>query len=134
MGSEENSNHLEPETHFSDPNVFSGGTVDQKSKVCSVGHVNSDKLSDDSDVLSDGGTTFDHPIVDSIDELSEDDDDDDDEVNQILYDEGVKKKLEILAGMVGVDSSKPWIVLDEVVRVLKNLEREKNRIYSLYKN
>lgn len=46
-------------------------------------------------------------------------------VDEILYDETVKKKLEVLAMMVGADSSQPEGVLTQVVKVLKDLERER---------
>ncbi|XP_058078977.1 uncharacterized protein LOC131227239 [Magnolia sinica] len=61
-------------------------------------------------------------------EVSEESDGDERCVNEILYEESVKTKLEFLAGMVGVDSSQPADVLTEVVRVLKDLERERRKL------
>ncbi|XP_058074279.1 uncharacterized protein LOC131223016 isoform X2 [Magnolia sinica] len=60
-------------------------------------------------------------------EESEESDGDERCVDEILYDESVKTKLEFLAGMVGVDSSQPSDVLTQVVRVLKDLERERRK-------
>lgn len=51
---------------------------------------------------------------------------DDDEVSVdelLLNDAKSKKKIEVLAEMVGVDSTEPEMVLTEVVRVLKQLKR-----------
>ncbi|XP_077210310.1 uncharacterized protein LOC143845782 [Tasmannia lanceolata] len=44
-----------------------------------------------------------------------------------LYDEGVKKKLEVLARMVGVESGQPVEILTQVVRVLKDLEEKRRK-------
>ncbi|KAI9128913.1 hypothetical protein K1719_000396 [Acacia pycnantha] len=61
------------------------------------------------------------------DEKEEDDDDDDNEevsLDELLQNDAkAKKKIEVLAEMVGVDSTEPVIVLTEVVRVLKHLRR-----------
>jgi hypothetical protein len=43
-------------------------------------------------------------------------------LNELLLDGKTKKKIELLATMVGVDSTEPAIVLNEVVRVLKILK------------
>ncbi|KAJ4957682.1 hypothetical protein NE237_024793 [Protea cynaroides] len=46
------------------------------------------------------------------------------DVDDILYDERVKKKLQVLAAMVGITSSaSPGVVLAEIIRILKDLER-----------
>ncbi|KAK7272712.1 hypothetical protein RJT34_29505 [Clitoria ternatea] len=49
----------------------------------------------------------------------------DDEVNsdELLFDEKTMKKIELLAAMVGVDTTDPAVVLNEVVKVLKVLKR-----------
>ncbi|KAL5729104.1 hypothetical protein ACHQM5_002101 [Ranunculus cassubicifolius] len=44
----------------------------------------------------------------------------DDQMNE----EGVRKKLQVLAEMVGVDCLNPGVVLARVVKILKSLERE----------
>ncbi|XWS17302.1 hypothetical protein CRYUN_Cryun33cG0055700 [Craigia yunnanensis] len=41
-------------------------------------------------------------------------------LNNLFHDEGTRKKLKLLAGMVGADSMEPRIVLAEVVSVLKD--------------
>jgi hypothetical protein len=43
-------------------------------------------------------------------------------LNELLLDGKTKKKIELLATMVGVDTTEPAIVLNEVVRVLKVLK------------
>lgn len=43
-------------------------------------------------------------------------------LNELLLDEKTKKKIELLAAMVGVNTNEPAIVLSEVVRVLKVLK------------
>ncbi|KAK4283843.1 hypothetical protein QN277_000749 [Acacia crassicarpa] len=63
------------------------------------------------------------------DEEEENDDDDNDEVSldELLQNDAkAKKKIEVLAEMVGVDSTEPVTVLTEVVRVLKHLRRMMN--------
>ncbi|KAL6006155.1 hypothetical protein ACLOJK_040201 [Asimina triloba] len=47
-----------------------------------------------------------------------------DGLHEIFCRESVKRKLELLASMVGVGSSQPAEVLTEVVRTLKDLERK----------
>ena len=54
--------------------------------------------------------------------------DDDSCVDAVLKEKRVRKKLEVLAQMVGVDSGKPGVVLDEVVRVLRTLERDASQL------
>ena len=45
-------------------------------------------------------------------------------INELVYKEGARKRLQLLARMVGVDdNTEPEVVLAEVVRVLKDLER-----------
>lgn len=44
-------------------------------------------------------------------------------INELVCEEGTRRRLELLAGMVGIDNSEPEVVLAEVVRVLKDLER-----------
>ncbi|KAI4350821.1 hypothetical protein L6164_005235 [Bauhinia variegata] len=48
--------------------------------------------------------------------------DDDVNLEELLRDAKARKKIELLAALVGVDSKEPAIVLTEVVRVLKYLE------------
>nr|POF03395.1 hypothetical protein CFP56_60584 [Quercus suber] len=48
---------------------------------------------------------------------------DEQSINELVCEEGTRKRLELLPGMVGVDNTKPEVVLAEVVRVLKDLER-----------
>lgn len=43
-------------------------------------------------------------------------------LNELLLNGKTKKKIELLASMVGVDTTEPAIVLTEVVRVIKVLE------------
>ncbi|GLT98538.1 hypothetical protein SLE2022_160380 [Rubroshorea leprosula] len=47
--------------------------------------------------------------------------DDEECLSQLFYDKGAKKKLKVLATMVGVESTEPGIVLAKVVAVLKEL-------------
>lgn len=54
--------------------------------------------------------------------------DEDSSVDDVLKEKKVRKKLEVLAQMVGVDSEKPGVVLDEVVRVLRDLERNASQL------
>ena len=49
--------------------------------------------------------------------------DDEQCVNNLIHDEGTRKKLKLLAGIVGADSMEPRIVLAKVVSVLKHLTR-----------
>ncbi|PIA64823.1 hypothetical protein AQUCO_00100351v1 [Aquilegia coerulea] len=51
-------------------------------------------------------------------------DDDECDVDDLLCDEDVKNKLEMLARMVGIDCSHPGIVLTEVVTIFKGLQRK----------
>ncbi|KAK7314432.1 hypothetical protein VNO77_32956 [Canavalia gladiata] len=44
-------------------------------------------------------------------------------LDELLLDGKTKEKIELLAAMVGVDTTDPMIVLNEVVRVLKVLKR-----------
>ncbi|KHN45612.1 hypothetical protein glysoja_031483 [Glycine soja] len=44
-------------------------------------------------------------------------------LDELLFDGKTKEKMELLAAMVGVDTTDPAIVLNEVVRVLKVLKR-----------
>ncbi|KAK7290975.1 hypothetical protein RIF29_05793 [Crotalaria pallida] len=44
-------------------------------------------------------------------------------LDELLLDGRAMKKIELLAAMVGVDSPEPAIVLTEVVRILKVLEK-----------
>ncbi|KAF9612744.1 hypothetical protein IFM89_003754 [Coptis chinensis] len=78
----------------------------------------------DLDLKSDAGTSC-HDLMDVDDNIS------DDELSRYelcdgcevdsMYEESVKKKLELLAGMVGIDCSNPGVVLAEVVRILQGL-------------
>ncbi|KAF7813864.1 putative lactoylglutathione lyase, chloroplastic [Senna tora] len=63
--------------------------------------------------------------TDSCSEVGEEGDDDEVSLDELLLltDAKAKKKIEVLAEMVGVESTEPGIVLDEVVRVLKHLKR-----------
>jgi len=63
-------------------------------------------------------------LDDDEEEEEEEEDDDDDEVslNELLLDGKTKKKIELLAAMVGVDTTEPAIVLTEVVRILRVLK------------
>lgn len=85
---------------------------------------------EDFDLKSDTGASH-VRLVDDNDAFASDDDGDcggDDDrrrVDEILYDETVKKKIGILAIMVGADSSKPEDVLNQAIKVLEDLEREK---------
>ncbi|XVF34880.1 hypothetical protein REPUB_Repub18cG0096500 [Reevesia pubescens] len=47
--------------------------------------------------------------------------DDNQYLNNLFHDEGTRKKLKLLAGMVGADNMEPGIVLAKVVTVLKDL-------------
>ncbi|XP_022730726.1 uncharacterized protein LOC111285511 [Durio zibethinus] len=49
--------------------------------------------------------------------------DDEQCLNNLFHDEGTRKKLKQLAGMVGADGMEPGIVLAKVVTVLKELSR-----------
>lgn len=49
-------------------------------------------------------------------------------VDAVLKEKRVRRKLEVLGKMVGVDSGKPGDVLGEVVRVLRDLERTASQI------
>ncbi|KAL5079743.1 hypothetical protein RYX36_008164 [Vicia faba] len=51
-----------------------------------------------------------------------DDEEEEISLNELLLDANIKKKIELLAAMVGVDTTEPAIVLSEVVRVLKALK------------
>lgn len=84
-------------------------------------------LSGDSCTYSDVvGETCAKSDTDSCSEVGEVDDNDD-EVSLdeflLLSDANAKKKIEVLAKMVGVESTEPGMVLAEVVRVLKHLKR-----------
>ncbi|XP_010249624.1 PREDICTED: uncharacterized protein LOC104592118 [Nelumbo nucifera] len=117
-------------THFANSDRLKGMGVDSLEKA-KAGRENSIVLEmmdgeypelshtseEDSDVKSDGGTS----VYNGVEMLS---DDEAFSVDDILYEESVKKKLRFLAGMVGIDCTKPGVVLGEVVRVLKDLERE----------
>ncbi|KAK7251550.1 hypothetical protein RIF29_34844 [Crotalaria pallida] len=64
--------------------------------------------------------------TDSCSEEGGDDDDNEEvslECEELFHDGEAKKKIELLAAMVGVDTTEPGIVLAEVVRVMKHLER-----------
>ncbi|KAL4651920.1 hypothetical protein ACB092_01G195700 [Castanea dentata] len=88
----------------------------------------SDILDDDSDLKSDAESSccLEEDIVyDSWE--------DEQSINELVCEEGTIKRLELLAGMVGVDNTEPEVVLAEVVRVLKDLERL-NGSYLLHKS
>nr|KYP66937.1 hypothetical protein KK1_013249 [Cajanus cajan] len=88
------------------------------------GNSNSFTPSEDSCGYSD--VFWDHSCVKSETDSSNEEDGDasDEEVSldELLLDEKIKKKIELLAAMVGVDATDPAIVLNEVVRVLKVLK------------
>nr|XP_010917657.1 uncharacterized protein LOC105042232 [Elaeis guineensis] len=77
-----------------------------------------DSSNKDLDAMSNAGTCdlWDSDVADaSEDERSVDD---------VFCKESVKKKIEVLAGMVGYEGcDEPGVILDEVVKVLKELER-----------
>ncbi|KAF5187180.1 hypothetical protein FRX31_023231 [Thalictrum thalictroides] len=78
---------------------------------------------EDYEMNSDAGTSSPRHSIDNVDDLADNDECD---VDDMLCDENVKKKLELLARMVGIDcSNNPGIVLAEVVTILKELESEK---------
>ncbi|RHN52995.1 hypothetical protein MtrunA17_Chr6g0486621 [Medicago truncatula] len=54
--------------------------------------------------------------------LDEEEEDDEVSLNELLLDGKTKKKIELLAAMVGVDTTEPAIVLTEVVRILRVLK------------
>ncbi|CAL9778180.1 unnamed protein product [Musa acuminata subsp. burmannicoides] len=57
---------------------------------------------------------------------------DDDTVADLLNVEAVRKKIEVLAAMVGMgESDEPAAVLGEVVKVLRELQREAELVASL---
>lgn len=62
--------------------------------------------------------------IESGNNALDDEEEEEDEVslNELLLDGKTKKKIELLAAMVGVDTTEPAIVLTEVVRILRVLK------------
>jgi len=60
--------------------------------------------------------------IESGNNALEDEDDKEVSLNELLLDGKTKKKIELLAAMVGVDTTEPAIVLTEVVRILRVLK------------
>ncbi|KAJ1386772.1 hypothetical protein SESBI_40515 [Sesbania bispinosa] len=58
---------------------------------------------------------------DSCSEADGDASDEEVSLDELLFEEKARKKIELLAAIVGVDTTEPAIVLTEVVRVLKVL-------------
>lgn len=61
--------------------------------------------------------------TDSSSEAGGDASDEEMSLDELLFDGKAKKKIELLAAMVGVETTEPEIVLTEVVRVLKLYKR-----------
>ncbi|OIW15116.1 hypothetical protein TanjilG_08603 [Lupinus angustifolius] len=86
-----------------------------------------------------GKHVFEKSETDSCSERGSGDDESDEEcddecedeevtLDELLHEGKTKNKIEMLAAMVGVDTTEPEIVLAEVVRVLKHLKRI-NQLY-----
>ena len=122
-----------PETHLSEfnPIEFKAFNALERSRAertnsivletLSGGHSSelSDKLDEDYDLKSDAESSccLQGKIVDDPWE------DDEQSVDELVFEEGTRKRLKLLAGMVGVESNEPGVVLAEVVSVLKDLKR-----------